>query len=211
MIWVGIVLGSILVLIIVFVLCLLIPKLKIIIEYRNGETTVIVRGFFFKYNLSGKRLSKMAKKDGALQKGKKQQSKAKNTHEETAEGFFEKVEHVKNSLIEVKDVLVDVLGYLAPRAEISDISVKSRFGTGDAAKTGMICGAFWALSGNVYAFLCRFFNIEFPDIQLEPLFEQKYFEVEARGIIKIRLVHIITALMRSSKVYDKYKNIKGVD
>ena len=102
-----------------------------------------------------------------------------------------KIEKAKRQYNDVKDIVEIVLDYAGDKVEFSDIYIRSRFGTGDAAHTGMICGAIWTLIGNVYAFLCRFLNLEFPEVDLVPAFNEKVFEIEGEGIIRIRLVHII--------------------
>ena len=207
MIWIVIVLC----LIFAIIALLLYNKIKIIIEYRNGKAKIIFKSLFLKFTIDEKRLNKLS--SGSGQQGGKKKKKAEQSVKEeelTAEGFFEKIEGFRKTVLLVKEVVAAVFGYTGDKAEIVDIMIKSRFGTGDAGKTGMICGAFWTLLGNTYAFLCRFFKVEFPDVQLEPDFEKKIFEIEARGIIKIRPVHIITATIRGFKVYDKLKNEKGV-
>lgn len=206
MIWIVIILG----LIFAAVTSLLVAKMKIIIEYRNSEFKVVFKSLILKYTLDEKKLEPFSNNKNTSGKKRK---KAKNESVEkpkemTAEGFFEKLENVKNTVLTVKDVLVTVFGYLGPKTDISDILISSTFGTGDAAKTGMIYGAVWPLLGNVYGFLCRFFSISYPEIDLNPVYDRKCFEIEARGIIKIRPVHIITAVVRGFKVYDKHKNEK---
>ncbi len=207
MIWVGIVL----LLFVALIVCFLFARLRIIIEYKNGKPKIVFKSLFLKYTLDEKRLGKIS--DGSVSKMSKKDSKEDEKEELTAEGFLEKIERYREKYHEIKEIVVAVFSYLGPKVVFADISVKSKFGTGDAAKTGIICGAIWALTGNIYAFLCRFFNIEFPNMELEPMFDTKYFEIEARGIIKIRPVHIITAAIRGFKVYDKHKNKndKGAD
>ncbi len=207
MIWVGIVLLFLVALIFGF----LFTKLRIVFEYKNGKPKIVFKSLFLKYTLDEKRLGKLSELPVA--KSSEKDSGDEKTEEMTAEGFLDKMERYREKYHEVKEIVVAVFGYIGPKVQFADISVKSKFGTGDAAKTGIICGAIWALTGNIYAFLCRFFNIEFPDIELEPLFDKKYFEIEARGIIKIRPVHIIIAAIRGFKVYDKHKNKndKGAD
>ncbi len=205
---------------IVIVLCLFFAiiallfynRVKIIIEYRNGKLKIIFKSLFLKFTIDEKRLNKLS--SDSNQKNGKKTKKTENSEksgELTAESFLEKVESFRKTLLLVREVIVTVFGYAGDKVEFVDIMIKSRFGTGDAGKTGMICGAFWTLMGNAYAFLCRFFRLDFPDVQLEPDFEKKVFEIETRGIIKIRPVHIITAAIRGFKVYDKHKNEKGVD
>lgn len=208
MIWIVIVLC----LIFAIIALLLYNKIKIIIEYRNGKVKIIFKSLFLRFTVDEKRLNKLS--SGSKQQGGKRTKKAEHSikkDELTAEGFFEKVERFRKTVLLVKEVIVTVFGYAGDKVEFVDILIKSHFGTGDAGKTGMICGAFWTLLGNAYAFLCRFFRLDFPEVNLEPDFEKKVFEIEARGIIKIRPVHIITATIRGFKVYDKLKNEKGVD
>lgn len=179
MIWFGIIVLVILALL----LCLLFRKLNIIVEYRNGKLKIIFRTLFFKYTLDDDRLRNFRKN--------KDTNKTSKNSEMTTETFFGKIEKAKRQYNDVKDIVETVLDYAGDKVEFSDIYIRSRFGTGDAAHTGMICGAIWTLIGNIYAFLCRFFNIEFPEVDLVPAFNEKTFEIEAEGIIRIRLVHIM--------------------
>ena len=94
------------------------------------------------------------------------------------------------------------------RITFSKFFVSVVYGTGDAADTGMLYGAIWALIGNLYSFMCRYFYIDFPDLELRPEFEKKVFEIEAEGIIAVRLVHIIIAVLRSLMVYRKHNKQK---
>lgn len=208
MIWIVIVLCVFLALIAL----LLYNRVKIIVEYRNGKLKIIFKSLFLKFTLDEKRLNTLSS-DSKRKNGEKTKKtdNSEKSEELTAEGFLEKVENFRKTFVLVRDVITTVFGYAGDKVEFVDIMVKSRFGTGDAGKTGMICGVFWSLLGNVYAFLCRFFRLDFPDVQLEPDFEKKVFEIDVRGIIKIRPVHIITAAIRGFKVYDKHKCEKGVD
>lgn len=192
------------------VVCLLFAKMKIIIEYRNGKPKVVFKSLFFRYTVDDRKFKRLSEKMDSPQKHNGAPVNEEKSHE-TVEGFMKKIEKIRKRIVQIKDIVAEVCRYLGPRISFEDIWVKSEFGTGDAAKTGIICGAIWSLTGNVYAFLCRFWNIEFPDIQLNPVFERKCFEIEAHGIIKIRPVHIITAIIRGVKVYDKYKQEKGVE
>lgn len=179
MIWFGIIVFVILALL----LCLLFRKLNIIIEYRNGKLKIIFRTLFFKYTLDDDRLRSFRKN--------KDKTETSENAEMTTETFFGKVEKVKRQYNDVKDIVEAVLDYAGEKVEFSDIYLRASFGTGDAAHTGIVCGAIWTLIGNVYAFLCRFLNLEFPEVELIPCFNEKVFKIEAEGIIRIRLVHII--------------------
>ncbi|MBQ9757980.1 MAG: DUF2953 domain-containing protein [Clostridia bacterium] len=187
-------------LIVAIVFFFLFPKLSVFVEYRNGKIKLVFKTLFFRYTLDDEKLKGLSKKD----KGPK-----KDDGKTEEEKFFSKVEKIKGKYDEAKEIIDTVLSCAGDRVEFSDIFIRSKFGTGDAASTGMLYGAIWTLIGNVYAFLCRFFNIKFPEVELVPSFNEKAFEIEAEGIIKIRIVHIITAAIRGFKVYSKHKKQKG--
>lgn len=179
---------------------LLFHKLSIFVEYRNKKIKLVFKTYLFRYTLDDERLKRLSKKDkkAEIDDGKSEEEK-----------FFGKVQKIKGKYTEAKEIIDAVLDCAGDRVEFSDVFIRSKFGTGDAASTGMLYGAIWTLVGNVYAFLCRFFNIKFPEVELVPNFNEKAFEIETEGIIKIRIVHIITAAMCGFKVYKKHKKQKG--
>ncbi len=165
--------------------------LEIDIEYRSGKLKITVRCLFVKVTLDEKTFSK-----GKAKKSEKPVPKAEDTKKLSA---LEKLKNLKRGFEEIKYILDDVLTLLRDKAEFSGLYVRVKYGTGDAAITGMIYGAIWSFIGNIYGFLCRFFRIKFPEVELEPQFGGKAFEIEAEGIITTRLVHIIIAGIRSGK------------
>lgn len=174
---------------------LLFAPFKIGIEYRNSKMKITIKCLFVKIKID----------DSTFKNGKK--SKAPNTNGGKTEnpGVIEKIKNLKKGYDNMKDVLGDVLALLKDKAEFSGIYIRVKYGTGDAAITGMVYGAIWTFVGNVYGFLCRYFRIRFPELELEPVFGEKVFEIEAEGIITTRLVHIITAAFRSRKNILKIK------
>jgi len=205
MIWFGIIIF----LILAIFFGLLFPKLNIIIEYRGGKLKIIFKNPFFRYTLDDERLKRLHKRDRNKSKSKENNGSKSPAESQTADGFFAKIEKAKRQYNDVKEIIETVFDYAGHRIEFSDIYIRSMFGTGDAAGTGMLYGAIWTLVGNVYAFLHRFFNIEFPYVELVPLYNEKAFDIEAEGIIKIRTVHIINAAKRGLKVYIKHTQEKG--
>ncbi len=170
---------------------LLFAPLKIDIEYRNSKLKIIVKCLFVKVTLDKENFAK--NKSGKTRKDK---PKAENTEKV---GVIEKLKNLKKSFDEVKFILNDVFEHMRDKIEFSGIYVRIKYGTGDAAITGMIYGAIWSFIGNIYSFFCRFFRIKFPKVELEPQFGGKEFEIEVEGIITTRLVHIIIAAIRSGK------------
>ncbi len=185
---------------------LLYPKLNIIIEYRGGKVKLIFRSLLFKFTLDNEKLRNFG---GNKTKNKDTKDGAKKPDEKSVDGFFAKVEKLKAQYQEVQEIVNAIFDYTGSRAEVTDIFIRCTFGTGDAAQTGMAYGAIWTLIGNVYAFLCRYVRIEFPQVELAPVYNQKTFEIEAEGIIKIRTVHIILAGLKVLRLYTKHKKEKG--
>ena len=187
-------------------LLLLYPKLNIIIEYRGGKVKLIFRSLLFKFTLDNERLKNFG--------GKKVKNDTVNTPINTVgnksvDSFFAKVKKAKEQYQEVKEVINAIFDHVGRRAEVADIFIRCSFGTGDAAYTGMAYGAMWTLISNIYAYLCRYIKIEFPQVELVPLYNEKTFELEAEGIIKMRTVHIILAGLRVLRLYKKHKKEKG--
>lgn len=130
-------------------------------------------------------------------------SSAENAEDEgdTAEGLLERLRQIKNSYRLYKNIADAFAISLRGRIELSEIRISIVYGTGNAAHTGMLCGAFWSLVGGLYAFLCRFFSVEFPKLNIQPDFNRKRLETEFGGIIAVRPAHIIIAAYKAYKVY----------
>ncbi len=169
---------------------------KVTVEYRSKKTTVSFRCRFFKFTLKPKTKEKSEKKDAP---------------NETKLKLTEKLRKWKSDFEEYKIFLDEIMILLQDRAKLTGIYVRIHYGTGNAATTGILYGGIWALVGSVYAYLCRYVSVEYPKVELKPNFNDKELDVELAGIIEARLVHIITAVFRSVKLYSKHKKIKGAN
>ena len=188
---------AVVLLILVFLTVFLFSPLKILAEYRESKLKLVFKCLFVKFTIDDSRFGR--KKD-----------KGQNTDEKkTPDNAFGRLKDFKENYGNVKMILGEILNLVRNKAEFSGIYVRVRYGTGEAAITGMIYGAIWALLGNVYSFLCRFFRIEFPKLELEPVFGDTAFEIECEGIITTKPVHIITAVLSSAKIYKEHKKEKG--
>ncbi|MBE7032319.1 MAG: DUF2953 domain-containing protein [Ruminococcaceae bacterium] len=172
--------------ILAFITLLLFSPLKIIVEYRDKKVKLIFRCAFLKFTV----------KDSAFRKKEKTaKSNNKKTDDAPNDGAS-RIKKMQTGFDSAKDALDEILDLVKHRARFSDIYVRLRYGTGDAANTGILYGAIWSLTGNVYAYLCRHFYVEFPTVELEPQFDKTAFEIEAQGIITTRLVHIIKCVIK---------------
>lgn len=187
------------ILVLAFVVTFLYSPLKIMVEYRNEKLAIVFRCLFIKIRIKDSQFGKQ-KKETTVPLDKK-----------PYHGAFDRIKNFRKSYDGAKEILAEILNLVKNRAEFSGIFIRVRYGTGEAAVTGMIYGAIWALVGNIYSLLCRFFRVEFPTLELEPVFGGKAFELEAEGIITTKPVHIITAAFRSARIYYKHKKQKGAE
>lgn len=179
--------------ILVIIALLLFSPLKIVVQYREKKIKLIFRCVFLRFSV----------KDSAFQK-KKKAEKPDEKPEEEKDGVS-RIKKMQGGFDSAKEALDEILDLVKHRAKFSDIYVRLRYGTGDAANTGIMYGAIWAFVGNIYAYLCRHFYVEFPTVELEPQFDKAAFEVEAQGIITTRLVHIIKCVL---KLLPKLRTLK---
>ncbi len=198
-------------------------KLIVIVRYGGEGFSLTFKLWCFKYSLSGFKGSGKPKDKKKKKKEKEEdESEEESASEEVGEadekakdeeksGALQKIKNGISLFKSVKRASVRALGYLRHKIDISETRVMLRFGTGDAAATGMICGAFWAALGNLYIIGGKFFNLGFPSVKLTPVFESKAFELEAESIIGVRPAHIINAAVIALFTYffQERKTIKN--
>lgn len=80
---------------------------------------------------------------------------------------------------------------------IERLEWRTEVGAGDAAATGLLAGAFWALKGAVVGFLLRDHRfLEPPKLWVAPFYRDVRLALEIRCIFRLRLGDIIRAAMR---------------
>jgi len=80
---------------------------------------------------------------------------------------------------------------------IERLEWRTEVGAGDAAATGLLAGAFWALKGTVVGFLLRDHRfLEPPKLWVAPFYRDVRLALEIRCIFRLRLGDIIRAAMR---------------
>lgn len=169
-----------LLLIILFAAVTLFSKTKVYITYKNDKLNIKFKNGIIRYTLKQK---------------EKQEEKA----EPTKEGITKEVEKKKKKLTDKTSILWTLLREMRYRIEVVKVKLKVDFGTGDSADTGILYGIIWAAIGNLYQIFNQYLVFDFPEVTLSPDFENKIFKTEFEGIIKVRLVHIIIALLKSVK------------
>lgn len=109
---------------------------------------------------------------------------------------------------ENKKMLLDFFRLTRYKIKISGLSLKLGYGCGNAVSTGILYGVLWGLVSAVHGVLNLYFNSEYPKFEITPDFQNVRFEISAEGIIKVRLVHIINAVVKIIWLNIKNINIK---
>jgi len=90
-----------------------------------------------------------------------------------------------------------VIWSIIKSARVEDFTWKIRFGTADAALTGIVVGLCWVLIGWLVAFLQnKGWKGEPKHIELAPVFTEPCFYTSFHCIVSTRIVHLITAQLK---------------
>ena len=120
--------------------------------------------------------------------------------ESVTKEFIEKdIENKKSRLTDKTSFLWTLLREMRFKVEVSKTEIRIDYGTDDPADTGILYGIIWAAIGNLYQIFNHYLVFDFPKTEINPDFENQLFKIEFYGIIKVRLVHIISALIKNRK------------
>ena len=159
---------------------LLFLKTKVIVSYKNDKFNIVFRNGLIKYTY----------------KPKEKPQEEKNV---TRESIEKDIDDKKSRLTDKTSFLWILLREMRFKVEVLKTEIKIDYGTDDPADTGILYGIIWAAIGNLYQIFNHYLVFDFPNVEINPDFENQLFEIEFYGIIKIRLVHIINALIKNRK------------
>ena len=160
---------------------LLFLKTKVIVSYKNDKFNIVFRNGLIKYTYKPKEKPQKEEKDV------------------TRESIERDIDDKKSRLTDKTSFLWILLCEMRFKVEVLKTEIKIDYGTDDPADTGILYGIIWAAIGNLYQIFNHYLVFDFPNVEINPDFENQLFEIEFYGIIKIRLVHIINALIKNRK------------
>ncbi|MDR1392131.1 MAG: DUF2953 domain-containing protein [Clostridiales bacterium] len=108
-----------------------------------------------------------------------------------------------------KEILRLIFVKMRHKVEIEKFDLKVKMGAGNASTTGVVYGAAWGFYSSLYAFLSHCFYIKKQSFEIVPDFYNKKLDFEIETIIKVRLLHVIRAILKSSLIYLKYSRRKN--
>lgn len=131
---------------------------------------------------------------------KMKKSRAKKQEESKEEScddisFLKKTKLWYNNFLIFKDVYKKNSAKIRKTINATKIHFNLEFGTGDAAKTGILTGAVWAGIYNVISFISRLIRITEPKINVSPEFNQRLCSFDGECIIKARVVNLIRVIL----------------
>ena len=112
-----------------------------------------------------------------------------------------------------KDELREMLAYVRNHVSVNNVDFDIRFGFDNAAATGISTGAIWGMGSFILKVIDSLIGIKKINMQVNPDFNNKVFEIYSKIILIMRPVHFIIILRKVIKTYsyvkNKINNIKG--
>lgn len=78
----------------------------------------------------------------------------------------------------------------------------TNIGTGEASSTGVVSGVLWSIKGTVIGYLVeKFILMCDPNIQVQPKFQQEFFETNLNCMVSIRIGKAIQGIIKLTRIY----------
>ncbi len=117
-------------------------------------------------------------------------------------------EDLLNTFSNTKELIQHVVGfhriirYILSKVRIKDIEWSSIIGLGDAAHTGAISGAVWAVKGAIIGIISNYMKMQnMPHIHIYPQFQRNTSETLFKCMIRFRLGHAMIAGIKIVKYW----------
>lgn len=185
--WVLIILGICLALGLVTILLAKITVKLNFLKQRGKKPTVSFEVLIF-----GKPFKKQMVKMKKSRVKKQEESKEESCDDIS---FLKKTKLWYNNFLIFKDVYKKNSTKIRKTINATKIHFNIEFGTGDAAKTGILTGAVWAGIYNVISFISRLIRITEPKVNVSPEFNQRLCSFDGECIIKARVVNLIRVIL----------------
>ena len=128
---------------------------------------------------------------------KKKKETTKVTGEDMLQGFQD-----------MKTLLEHILSFhriirnFCKKVKIKELDWRSAFGTGDAALTGMLTGAVWAVKGSIIGVISHYFILlKPPQVSVQPYFQMKVSQTVFTCMLQFRIGHAMFAGIKIVKFW----------
>ena len=144
-----------------------------------NEKKFILEIYLYKLRLFGNKKKKIAKE------------KADGQNPEKNKLNLDKINLYLDVLKKISDDIKKTFRYFKKKIKASKFFINITFGLPDAAETGIATGMIWAFIGFVYPLVDTIFDVKDPEISVNPKFNCEYFDIEYKGIYKLKIIHIV--------------------
>ncbi len=152
-------------------------------------------------------------KTTAKSENKDQKIKQRKESPLSFENFKENVSDFKEMYKTSKADLKDMLSYVREHLSVESVDFKINFGFDNAAATGISTGAIWGMGSFLLKVIDTLVGIKKINMQVNPDFNNKIFEIYLKTILIMRPIHFIIILRKVVNTYmyikNKINNIKG--
>lgn len=195
-----------------FILLILITKVKILLDYFHGNDndhltmTFKAWGGLITYKIEVP-VIKIDDDSPTLVA----ETKVKTGKDETVKNEkTEQIDHndMLNSLRDFKQLLTHIAGLhtivrkFLKKITVSQVKWHSLVGVGDAAATGVLTGALWAAKGGIIGVLSHYMKLkEMPVMSITPSFQYAVSQTSFSCIFKVRVGHAILAGIKLVKYW----------
>ncbi|WP_210364916.1 DUF2953 domain-containing protein [Bacillus sp. REN3] len=199
-------------LIALFVLTLLITKLKVYVDYYhakdNDHLKILMKawGGILRYKVEIP-VIKIDDDSPTLIAEEKVEAGPKGSKKKQKTDQLDKTD-LLNSIKDFKTLLAHVVGFhkivrnFLKKVSLSQLEWHTVIGVGDAAATGTVTGAFWAVKGGIVGILSRYMKMkDMPVMTVTPNFQQAISQTRFKCMIQVRVGHAILAGIKMVKYW----------
>jgi hypothetical protein len=204
-VWLYIVLGILLI-----ITLIIFSKLHIKIFFShtkdNDDLTIKLRLWFFHYTIKVPliRVDKETKSIVVAHEehaGEKKNEKEATSNEYTPDDILNTFKNSRELLQHVVSFHKIIRRFLR-KISVHKLDWHTTFGIGDAATTGVLVGAGWAIKGGILGIISQYMRMKtMPTVTITPLFLQKYSHTKLTCMISFRIGNAILAGLRIVKFW----------
>ncbi|WP_156291479.1 DUF2953 domain-containing protein [Oceanobacillus salinisoli] len=98
--------------------------------------------------------------------------------------------------------IMEALHSILKNTKLHQLNWSTMIGTGEASSTGVVSGAIWAIKGSIIGYFAeKFILMCNPDIQVNPKFQQEYFQTNLDCMVSIRIGKAIQAFIKVNRLF----------
>jgi hypothetical protein len=204
-IWIYIVIG-----IISFIALIMISKLHIHLFFSHtqddDELRIKLQLWFIRYTIKVP-LVRLDKDSNSIVIAHEEHAGGKKNEKETSPNQFTPTD-ILNSFKDTKEIMQHIVNLhkivrrFLKKVSIHNLEWHTTFGIGDAAATGVLTGAGWALKGGILGIISQYMMLKKrPTVTITPLFLQSYSHTKLTCMISFRIGNAILAGLRIVKFW----------